>query len=196
MNSAYKKVKKWYNNNVDLYTNKSAVLLYEQLEYFISQMPKNGKILDLGCGPGHDTEYLTKKGFMVTGIDFSSNMIDYAKKNRKVGIFKKIDILKIDKYFKKNYFDGIWSSSSITHFKKNDFIKVFKKIKLIARPQHPIIIIVKRRIKRKQIKRKILFNEFYKKDILNYCKKSGLYVKKIKIFKALNLQWFFIHAEK
>ncbi len=38
-------------------------------------------ILDLGCGPGLYTERLADLGFKVTGIDFSQNSIDYAKKS-------------------------------------------------------------------------------------------------------------------
>lgn len=37
------------------------------------------KVLDLGCGPGLYCERLAKKGYTVTGIDFSENSIRYAK---------------------------------------------------------------------------------------------------------------------
>lgn len=37
-------------------------------------------ILDLGCGPGLYLERLAKHGNKVTGVDFSRNSIDYAKK--------------------------------------------------------------------------------------------------------------------
>jgi len=36
-------------------------------------------ILDLGCGPGLYTELLAAKGHQLTGLDFSSNSIEYAK---------------------------------------------------------------------------------------------------------------------
>ena len=36
------------------------------------------RILDLGCGPGLYAEQLAQKGFLVTGVDFSQNSIDYA----------------------------------------------------------------------------------------------------------------------
>ncbi len=39
---------------------------------------KNLKILDLGCGPGLYTSKFAKKGHTVTGLDFSTNSIDYA----------------------------------------------------------------------------------------------------------------------
>ncbi len=39
------------------------------------------KTLDVGCGNGHYSIYLSKKGFDVTGIDISGNAIAQAKKN-------------------------------------------------------------------------------------------------------------------
>jgi SAM-dependent methyltransferase len=44
--------------------------------------PNNGdKVLDLGCGPGLYAERLSKKGYKVTGIDFSRRSINYAKEH-------------------------------------------------------------------------------------------------------------------
>lgn len=42
---------------------------------------KRLSILDLGCGPGLYTEKLAESGHIVTGIDFSSNSIDYARES-------------------------------------------------------------------------------------------------------------------
>jgi len=38
-------------------------------------------LLDLGCGPGIYGEFFAKSGFQVTGVDFSSRSINYAKKS-------------------------------------------------------------------------------------------------------------------
>jgi 2-polyprenyl-3-methyl-5-hydroxy-6-metoxy-1,4-benzoquinol methylase len=40
-------------------------------------------ILDLGCGPGLYAEKLARKGHTVTGVDFSSNSIEYARQKTK-----------------------------------------------------------------------------------------------------------------
>jgi len=42
---------------------------------------REGKILDLGCGPGLYAKRFSDKGFCVTGIDFSRRSIAYAKDN-------------------------------------------------------------------------------------------------------------------
>ncbi|MFA6713472.1 MAG: class I SAM-dependent methyltransferase, partial [Bacteroidales bacterium] len=40
----------------------------------------SGNILDLACGTGDLTRALYKKGFVVTGLDISGNMLEVAKK--------------------------------------------------------------------------------------------------------------------
>src|SRR4030042_2150199 len=61
------------------------------------------KVLDLGCGPGLYTELLAQKGHSVTGIDFSENSIQYAKKHAKD---KKLDIEYLNKNYLKLNFDS------------------------------------------------------------------------------------------
>lgn len=50
------------------------------VNWILEQYDKNdGQILDLGCGPGLYSEKLAKKGYKVTGVDFSQNSIEYAQ---------------------------------------------------------------------------------------------------------------------
>ena len=44
---------------------------YSELIEFFAEYPKNGKILDLGCGQGRDAIALARLGYSVTGIDNS-----------------------------------------------------------------------------------------------------------------------------
>jgi len=54
---------------------------------------KAGKILDIGCGNGRDSNYFNKKGFQVTGIDISQKAIQKNSKNKIKNLsFKKFDI--------------------------------------------------------------------------------------------------------
>ncbi|UTD02936.1 class I SAM-dependent methyltransferase [Treponema socranskii subsp. buccale] len=76
--------------NIESYSVHSIVKYYEKLsqnglfnyekdilsKYFI--IP--GKILDIGCGTGRTTIALSKLGYDVIGIDYSSKMIEEAKK--------------------------------------------------------------------------------------------------------------------
>lgn len=51
----------------------------ELLEAFMKRLPEKGRVLDAGCGPGRDAQILSDRGFNVTGIDLSEEMIDEAK---------------------------------------------------------------------------------------------------------------------
>src|SRR5438552_3143698 len=42
-------------------------------------MAPGAHLLDLGCGPGCDAESLARKGFRVTGIDWSGAMVEEAR---------------------------------------------------------------------------------------------------------------------
>jgi len=46
---------------------------------FISTLPKNSLILDLGCGNGRNSIFMAKEGMRVIGIDFSRRLIKIAR---------------------------------------------------------------------------------------------------------------------
>lgn len=49
------------------------------VKWLSSIISVNGKIIDLGCGPGLYTKRLSDLGFDVTGMDYSKRSIEYAK---------------------------------------------------------------------------------------------------------------------
>lgn len=52
--------------------------------WFLDDILKSGmKIIDIGCGGGALSKYYAGRGMKVTGIDFSSRMIEHAKKGLK-----------------------------------------------------------------------------------------------------------------
>ncbi len=50
----------------------------ELLSQFAALVGTEPPVLDLGCGPGHTTEYLTSLGLHATGVDLSPRMIENA----------------------------------------------------------------------------------------------------------------------
>ena len=42
----------------------------------------NTEVADVGCGPGHISDFLARRGLSVRGIDLSPTMIDLARRAR------------------------------------------------------------------------------------------------------------------
>lgn len=54
--------------------------IHKTLDWIGSYMELGESILDLGCGPGLYTSELSRRGYNVTGYDFSTNSLAYAEK--------------------------------------------------------------------------------------------------------------------
>ncbi|MBT3720789.1 class I SAM-dependent methyltransferase [archaeon] len=99
---------------------------------FCDQLPENAKVLDLGCGPGIPvTTELVFRGFNVTGIDFSKEMIKHAKSNNPTANFKEISMTNINY---ENEFDGIISSYSMLCLDPKNFEITISKISKALKP--------------------------------------------------------------
>jgi len=118
----------FYDGNIETYvTSGSVVILKDRLKLF-TDLLAGDNILDIACGPGHDTDYLIKKGFNCTGIDLSEEMIKYAKRNHK-GNFAIMDFFNLE--FKDCSYDGLWCSSVFGHIKTIDIFVAIKEFSRI-----------------------------------------------------------------
>ena len=80
-------------------------------EKFLKLMPKNGRILDAGCGSGRDAKLFKSLGYDVTAIDGSIEMCRLASE------FSGIDVkhMQFQEISFSDEFDGIWASASLLH---------------------------------------------------------------------------------
>ena len=84
-------------------------------------------VLDIGCGTGKIDKLLKDKGYEISGIDNSKEMIEYAQRNYPKITFKRMEA----QTFKLNRkFDAIIALDSVLTYltKKNDFEKAIKNI--------------------------------------------------------------------
>ena len=82
-------------------------------------------ILDFSCGTGVQSEYLARKGYQVTGCDYTAEMLKIAKKRTKIVKFIQGDM----RVTKVGQFDAVISMfNSIGELSKKDFIKSLKNI--------------------------------------------------------------------
>ncbi|MBU3180195.1 class I SAM-dependent methyltransferase [Clostridium psychrophilum] len=93
---------------------------------------KNANVLDIGFGTGILTTQLYNDGYNITGVDFSSNMIDIAKLKMPNANLINYDFSKgLPDEIKNSHFDFIISTYAIHHLtaeEKIDFIKLISNM--------------------------------------------------------------------
>jgi ubiquinone/menaquinone biosynthesis C-methylase UbiE len=105
---------------------------------FLKLLPKNGNILDVGCGAGVDSNFIKSIKFTVVGIDNSKEMLKIARKNYPEIKFLLKDMRKIK--FNDKKFDGIIFSYSLIHIPKNQMPKTLKRFSKIIKSNGYIYI--------------------------------------------------------
>ena len=102
-----KSIAESYDKIAKEYTDQHAYgeqLSIPALKEFLTFLPKNAKVLDIGCGGGQDSKFLAANACSVLGIDISKEMIKLAKKYAPEVDFKIMDLAEMSVEIK---YDGI-----------------------------------------------------------------------------------------
>ena len=103
------------------------------------------RILDLGCGSGRHTVYLTQKGYEVYGTDISETALSITNKWLKSkNLTAELAVHDIAKKlpFKDNYFDAVVSVQVIHHARIGTIKKIIREIKRVLRAGGLVFITV------------------------------------------------------
>lgn len=120
------------------------------MRYLKKKLPKKGRILDAGGGPGRYTIELAKRGYNVTLLDYTPELLKIAlKKIKQAKVEKKVEaIIEGDlrnlSVFRDNSFDVVLClGAPLSHLiAKSDRIKAVKELKRVAKKGAPIFISV------------------------------------------------------
>jgi SAM-dependent methyltransferase len=82
--------------------------------FFIPLLPARSRILDVCCGTGQIAAELTARGFQVTGLDASREMLRYARRNAPLAKFTAADARSFN--FAPAYEAAISTFDSLNHF--------------------------------------------------------------------------------
>jgi len=103
------------------------------LNAFASENKDKGKMIDLGCGPGQTTKYLSDHGVKdITGTDLSTEMIKVAKNLHPQIHFEMADMLKLP--YTANSVGSAIAFYSIVHFDYTQIKTAFSEIKRVLTP--------------------------------------------------------------
>ncbi|RZF90252.1 class I SAM-dependent methyltransferase [Pseudoalteromonas sp. N1230-9] len=122
----------YYNQNAQAFVDATLdVDLTELYDEFLPLIPKNGTLLDAGCGSGRDAFIFKERGFNVDAFDISPEIAKLASEylNQKVAVSSFKALNDVDKY------DGIWCCASLIHVAKNDLTEAFNNLARALKPQ-------------------------------------------------------------
>lgn len=104
------------------------------LKKFLDRVPKQGSILDFGCGSGRDTKTFLELGYEVEAVDGSPELCKIASEYTGVPVkqmyFQELD--EVERY------DGIWACASILHLPYKELKPVLVKM-ATALKEHGVI---------------------------------------------------------
>ena len=107
----------YYNKNSEEYFNSTLnVDMTNTYKAFLKLLPKDGKILDLGCGSGRDSMNFIKLGYEVTAVDGAKELA----KRASVLLGKEVIVSTFEELELKEKFHGIWACASLLHIKRED----------------------------------------------------------------------------
>lgn len=111
----------------------------KELDEFVKLLPEKARVLDAGCGAGVPVaKLLVELGFDVTGVDFSGNMIELARKNVPNAKFCKKDMNELD--FENDSFDGLTAFYSIIHVPREKHFSLFQSFHRILKAEGMMLI--------------------------------------------------------
>ena len=130
--TAEKTAQEWYENYV----------LMPSIEEFVSLLPENPKVLDLGCGPGYESMRLMKAGAQVVGVDFSEESIRIAKERCPEAQFELMGFRELE-VEKLGIFDGIFACASLIHIDPEGLPDVFEEMRGVLSENGFVVAIVR-----------------------------------------------------
>ncbi len=161
----------------------------EEIKEFAKLLPKNSKVLDLGCGFGRELAVFVKNGYDTYGIDGSSELLKLAKKRAPKAEVKLSDLRNTLPY-EDTFFDGIWARNSLHHLKPSELSNAFSEIKRILKPKGILFIEWKEGKEPKTTREEIAkgkeryYNLMLKKDLVKLVKSNGF-----KVIKSYKYNW-------
>jgi SAM-dependent methyltransferase len=113
--------------------------LDEERHQFTARLFPGSAVLDIGSGPGHDSNFFASMDFVIMGIDISSSTVADARARYPHLEFIKMDVFDLDELPRQ--FDGIWMSYAFLHVPRSMARDALKKIKGHLKPNGIFFIV-------------------------------------------------------
>ena len=182
----------YYNKNSEEYFNSTLnVDMTNTYKPFLKLVPKDGKILDLGCGSGRDSMNFMKLGYEVTAVDGSKELA----KRASVLLGKEVIVSTFEELELKEKFHGIWACASLLHIKREDLKTVLNNLYNNLEDNGVFYMSFKYGEKEYVDDKNRYFNCFTDESIISFINENtkynilGLYITEDKLGRVNEVKW-------
>ncbi len=130
-----------YDHSAGLYAdNVWEMRLDRPLDAFTARLEVGARVLDLGCGPGRDTDHLHARGLDTFGLDLSLGMLQEARK-RTPWNFVQGDMRQLP--LQAGQLDGVWLSAALLHLPRHSAPNALAEVHRVLKPGGVLFLGVK-----------------------------------------------------
>jgi SAM-dependent methyltransferase len=114
----------YYRKHASEFVSRTSTLnLGDLYQPFLRLLPPGARVLDAGCGSGRDAKEFLRRGYRVTAIDASAEMVATCTKEAGVSAlclrFQEMEFVR--------EFDGIWACASLLHVPTREMKEVLDR---------------------------------------------------------------------
>ena len=189
----------YYNKNSEEYFNSTLnVDMTNTYKPFLKLVPKDGKILDLGCGSGRDSMNFMKLGYEVTSVDGAKELA----KKASVLLGKEVIVSTFEELELKEKFHGIWACASLLHIKREDLKTVLNNLYNNLQDNGVFYMSFKYGEKEYVDDKNRYFNCFTDESIISFINENtkynilGLYITEDKLGRVNEVKWLNLICNK
>jgi SAM-dependent methyltransferase len=119
----------FYRSNAEAYAGWAKVPS-TRLTGFLALVPRDGTILELGCGAGNHAAVMLAEGFALRATDGSPEMAEIAA--RRLG--HPVEAMLFDQLDQQEAYDGVWASACLLHVPREELAGVLGRIHRALKP--------------------------------------------------------------
>ena len=120
----------FYAAESQAYAGRSREAEHVRIETFVAALPAGGRVLELGCGGGHDSVALLARGLDVVPTDGSPALAEQA--SARLG--RPVAVLLFEDIDAQEAFDGIWANACLLHVPRSALPGIITRIHAALKP--------------------------------------------------------------
>lgn len=123
-----------YEREVESYAtfNLDRAPIARYLDALCDRVPAGAAVLDLGCGPGWETESLHERGYQAIGFDLSHAFLMHARQEHPADGVVRGDMRRLP--FAAGTFAGVWACASMLHLDSADLDVALAEVARVTAP--------------------------------------------------------------